>query len=273
MLEATDYLIIFLLGSFGGFLSGFLGVGGGIVYVPILDYFLLKLGLHDDLLVKCILANSLFTIIFSGSVASYKQYRIGNFFPKAIVQTALPGIITVLLTTYLIRNGSWYSREVFNYVFAAMLLIIAVRMFTTKPKDDGGAEQIISTGQYGITGFFTGIVTALSGLGGGVLMTPVFSDIFKQNIKKASSIANGVIPLLAVAVGIYNLSGEPAVKVHDWQIGYIVLPVVFPLILAAFVFAPLGVKASQKASQYVIHFIFAFFVTLVFIKTMFVILT
>src|SRR5262245_19479412 len=124
MLGPTDYIIIFLLGSLGGFISGFLGVGGGIVYIPILDFFLMKMGLTDEALVKGILANSLFTIIFSGLVSSYKQYRSGNFFPKEIMQTALPGVITAVLVTWLIHAGSWYSKEVFNYVFACMLFII-----------------------------------------------------------------------------------------------------------------------------------------------------
>ena len=73
MLEITDYVLLFLLGSFGAFVAGFLGVGGGIIYIPILQHFLSKLNLPDDILVKAILANSLFVIIFSGSVATYKQ--------------------------------------------------------------------------------------------------------------------------------------------------------------------------------------------------------
>ena len=93
MLAYSDFIILFLRGSVGAFLSGFLGVGGGIVYIPILDYFLSKLGFSDDNLVKAILANSLFTIIFSGSVSSYKQYKLGNFYPREIFYTAITGVL------------------------------------------------------------------------------------------------------------------------------------------------------------------------------------
>ena len=266
MLETLDYFTIFLLGSIGGFLSGFLGVGGGIIYIPILNYYLTKMGLYGDDLVKGLLANSLFTIIFSGGIASYKQYKSGNFFPKQIIETAIPGIASVLITTYIIRNGSWYTATIFNYVFATMLLIIALRMFS-KSKPQIGVEKDATKMQYRVTGFLTGIITALSGLGGGVVMTPVFTDVFKQNIKKASSISNGVIPLFAIVVGIYNLSGAPANKIHEWQIGYIVFPVVIPMIFAALVFAPIGVNVSHKTSQKIIRIVFATFVSLVFIKT------
>lgn len=270
MLNLTDVLIIFLLGSLGGFLSGFLGVGGGIVYVPILDYFLGKMGLNNDGLVKAILANSLFTIIFSGSVSSYKQYKLGNFYPKEILYTAITGMFSAVGMTLLIKSGNWYSRTVFSYCFAALLLIIALRMFSKRKVQIQGSEAYTKPTRYSITGFGAGIITAMSGLGGGVVMTPMFTDWMKLDIKKASSISNGVIPFFAVAVGLLNLTAD-APMVSDWQIGYIVFPVVLPMIAATFVFAPMGVKVSQHASQDAIRITFATFVSIVFIKTVYTI--
>ncbi len=267
MLDYTDFFILFFLGSIGAFLSGFLGVGGGIVYIPILDYFLGKLGLSDDNLVKAILANSLFTIIFSGSVSSYKQYRIGNFYPKEILFTATTGAVTAVLMTMLIKSGTWYSKSVFNYVFATMLLVIAVRMFLLSNPSYTEEKQVKPISYY-ITGFFAGIITAMSGLGGGVVMTPTFTDVFKINIKKASAISNGVIPLFAIAVGVLNLSTPATQQVSDWQVGFIVFPVVIPMILSTFLFAPLGVITAQKANQKVIRMVFATFVSIVFVKTL-----
>ena len=267
MLDYTDFIILFFLGSIGAFLSGFLGVGGGIVYIPILDFFLGKLGLSDDNLVKAILANSLFTIVFSGSVSSYKQYRIGNFYPKEILFTAATGAVTAVLMTMLIKSGTWYNKSVFNYVFATMLLVIAVRMFLLSNPSNTEEKQVKPISYY-ITGFFAGIITAMSGLGGGVVMTPTFTDVFKINIKKASAISNGVIPLFANAVGVLNLSTPATQQVSDWQVGFIVFPVVIPMILSTFLFAPIGVMAAQKVNQKVIRMVFATFVSIVFVKTL-----
>jgi uncharacterized membrane protein YfcA len=271
VLDTLDYVIIFLLGSVGGFLSGFLGVGGGIVYIPILDYYLSKMGLQNDDLVKAILANSLFTIIFSGSVSSYKQYKLGNFYPKEILLTAIPGVVTALVMTMLIKSGTWYNKEIFNVVFACMLLVVALRMLLAKPQTTIETTPVKAIG-YNLTGFFAGIITAMSGLGGGVVMTPIFTDVMKQDIKKASSISNGVIPVFAIAVGVLNLSSTFHQQVSTWQLGYIVFPVVLPMIAATFVFAPLGVRASQSAPQQLVRAIFATFVSMVFIKTLYAIL-
>ncbi len=265
-MEFSDYIILALFGSLGAFISGFLGVGGGIIYIPVLDYFLNKAGMQNDVLVKGILANSLFTIIFSGSVSSFKQYKVGNFFPKQIIQTALPGMLSAFVITYLIKNGTWYSKEIFNLVFASMLLVIVLRLFGSKSKEHLQSDTEMPIWNYSITGFFAGIITAFSGLGGGVVMTPVFTDILHQPIKKASSIANGVIPLFAIVLGIYNLWDEPTQHINNWQIGYIVLPVVLPLILSTFIFAPIGVKVAQKTPQNIIRYVFASFASIVLIK-------
>ena len=272
-MEFYDYILLGIFGSVGAFLSGLLGVGGGIIYIPVLDYFLTKSGMHSDMLVKGILANSLFTIIFSGSVSSYKQFRIGNFYPKQIFQTAIPGMLTAIFITWLIKTGTWYSKTTFNYVFASMLLLIVIRLFFGNKQNNDEQAPEAESWKYGFTGLFAGVITAFSGLGGGVVMTPVFTDLLKQSIKKASSISNGVIPFFAIIIGIYNLNDVPDFRISEWQVGYIVFPVIVPMILATFIFAPLGVKVSHNTSQKTIRGVFASFVGIVLIKLLYEIFT
>ena len=112
--------------------------------------------------------------------------------------------------TMLIKSGTWYNKSVFNYVFASMLLFIALRLFLKKAQVPNKSDIIKPLGYY-ITGFIAGIVTAMSGLGGGLVMTPAFTDLLKMDIKKASAISNGVIPFFALAVGLLNLS-TPSIK-------------------------------------------------------------
>jgi len=264
-----DFLIMTLFGCMGGFLAGYLGVGGGIIFVPILDIFLSKIGLEGDVLVKAILANSLFAVIFSGSVSSFKQYRMGNFFLKQVVQTAIPGMFTALFMTYLIKSGTWYQKSEFNIVFASILAIIFVRMFFGKSHLHLDKKEEAKPLHYRITGFFSGFITALSGLGGGIFMTPIIGELLKQDIRKASSISNGVIPFFSIAIGIYNLMGTPPKMVSDLQVGFIIFPVVLPLILGIFVCAPIGVRLSQQSSQKLVRTVFATFVCLTLIKLLY----
>lgn len=269
MLEISDFIILALAGCVGGFLSGFLGVGGGIIYVPILDYFLSKYFTNSSEIVKAVLANSLFTILFSATIASYKQYRLGNFYLKEITLTAIPGIVTVVAIHTLINHGNWYSRKTFLWFFLIMLLFVVVKMFLSKAKNTEQEVAAAPNFKYYFTGGFAGIVTAMSGLGGGVIMTPIFTEWLKINIKKASAISTGVIPAFAFVVGVLNLNEVPETQISQWQMGFIIFPVVLPLILATFVFAPLGVKMAQKSNSKTIQITFASFASLILLKVIY----
>ncbi len=270
-LSLVDYLLLLGLGSLGSFLAGFLGVGGGIIYVPILDYFLWKMGYRDEELVKAILANSLFTIIFAGLISLYNQYKLRNFFPKQILLAAIPAAIGVVLVTWFISIGTWYSKIAFNFVFSSFLLFILIRIFVTRNSsvvDDKESKMHY----YSIAGFFTGVISALSGLGGGVILTPAIVEVLKQPMKKAISISNGVIPVLAVAVTVFNLNREPSMHVSDMQMGYIVFPLVVPMLASSFIFAKKGVILSHNTPARVIKIVFSSFAFIVLLKNIYEIL-
>ncbi len=259
MLSPTDFLTIAILGCAGGFISGLLGVGGGIVFIPILQFYLERSGVQDPELVNFILANSLFVIIFSGLVISRKQYRMGNLHPKPIIYTALPGMITCIAMTWLIEQGTWYDKKTFNIIFLCLLVPFAVRMLFNKKNDDNQNEVLPRGWVFSITGFFTGIVTSLSGLGGGIVMVPVFTDVLRVRIKTATSISTGTIPFFALPIGIYYMQATCLTPLDSWQQGYVVFPLVLPLILSVLVMAPLGVRTAHKVSPAVLRVTFALF--------------
>lgn len=264
-----DITLFLLAGAVGGFLSGLLGIGGGIIFIPILDFVFKRYGFHDGETVKFILANSLFIIVFTGIGNSVKQYRIKNFFPLQIVFTALPAIVSALFTTYLIQAGTWYSKEKFNIVFLALLAPLIFRMLYTRKKVPVAGEAEAKNYQYSLVGFFTGFVTALSGLGGGVIMVPTFTDILKTDIKKATSISAGVVSLIAFAIVAKYLITTPTHPVPLPHLGYVVYPVALPIIAGTLLSVGFGVSVSQKAPSPLIKTIFALFSLLVMAKVVY----
>lgn len=270
-LSLFDYVLLLGLGSLGSFLAGFLGVGGGIIYVPILDYFLLKMGYRDQELVRAILANSLFTIIFAGLISLYNQYKVQNFYPKEILLAAVPASAGVLFITWLISIGTWYSKIAFNFVFCFLLFFILLRMFVNRKKIVND-NAIVKPFCYSLVGLFTGVISALSGLGGGVILTPTISDLMNQPVKKSISISNGVIPALAIAASILNLNQRPEQMVNAFQVGYIVFPLVIPMLASSFIFARQGVRLSHNTSSGKIKITFATFASIVLFKNIYEIL-
>lgn len=265
MLEISDFVIIALFGAIGAFISGLLGVGGGIIFIPILDYYLQKAGIFGTELVKFTLANSFFVILFAGMIISLKQYRSDNFFLKPVIYTAIPGVVTSYIMTRLILEGNWYQQNQFKTVFLLMLIPMTIRMFMRKDHIIVSHKAMPAWPIFSITGFFTGIITSLSGLGGGILMVPVFSDLLKLPIKTATSISTGVIPIFTLVLIIPYMNAHAAI-INPYQCGYIVFSLVAPLILSVIIISPLGVKTAHQMKSNHLRIIFASVASIIILK-------
>lgn len=87
------FLELALLGLCSGFLAGLLGVGGGMVLVPFLTYFLDKRGIGPDLAVKMAIATAMATIVFT-SISSLRAHHGRGAVRWDIVRSLAPGIVT-----------------------------------------------------------------------------------------------------------------------------------------------------------------------------------
>lgn len=265
MPEWTDIALLLMAGAFGGFLSGLLGVGGGIIFIPILDVVLTQYGIAEEE-VKFILANSLAVIIFTGTFNSYRQYKAGNFFPRYILYTALPGILTVLLGSWLITLGNWYDKKTFNIVFAVVLIPGVIRMFWAN-REPSDAREHIPPSRFSAVGAVTGIFTAFSGLGGGLVMIPAFVNILKLEMKKAVSVSAGVVPFFALPSVLYYMTQKPIQEgIALNHTGFLIYPIVIPMIIGSLVTVPIGVKLGHSIPPAKAKMVFAVFVVLVLIK-------
>jgi len=146
-----------------------------------------------------------------------------------------------------------------------MLVPMTYRMFTQKEKQTTEFKDFPSWRVFSVTGFFTGIITSLSGLGGGILMVPVFSDFLKLPIKVATSISTGVIPIFTVVLCIPYMLAHPTI-VYNYQLGFVVLPLVAPLILSVLFVSPFGVRIAQLMKPLQLRIIFACISSLIIIK-------
>ena len=270
MPDILQVILLLLTGAAGGFMSGLLGVGGGIIFVPVIDYYLQKQGINGHLLVNLILANSLATIVFTGATGSVKQFKLGNYYPREIAFTTLGGIITSLSVSYLIATTTFYSKGIFNIMFALMLLVLIVRML--KNQKEAVVEGILPSHwtllHYSLVGAVTGCATALSGLGGGLVMVPVFNQLLRLNLKTSTSISTGVITFLVLPITIYYAMQQlPYGVILPLQLGWLNGQIILPIAIGSVFFTQLGVKASHTMKTTKIKIIFMIFALLVLSKT------
>ncbi len=268
MFSLYDLLILFLVGSTGGVLAGLLGIGGGLVYVVAFTYFLQRFELGSVELVKFIVSNSIFAVFFAGLSATIKQIRNKNFYFREVIITAGPGIAGALIISYLIVNFDWYSRDKFSILIILLLAVLGFRMFRQGSKKGGTViRDDLPAKSYLTSGFFSGTLSALSGLGGGIILIPVLSGFMRLNIRMASSISLGIMPFYTLAMSIfYALAhGSPVINI-PLTIGYIILPMAIPLAIGVVIFAPVGVYLAQKIPGAIIRVLFAIVIVVVMIE-------
>ena len=254
-MDYLDLALAFFFGIVGGTLSGLLGVGGGIIFIPVFDWLFKQKGIVGEELIRLMLANSFLAILFSGISSSWKHQKMGTFYPKEIFTIAVPAMITGSGLSYLITTQEWYKDIYFKGVFIAVILVTLCRL-RVSGKKEVQQERDYSILRFVLIGCATGVISAFSGLGGGVAMIPLLTLIMHQDMKKASGISIGVIPIMILPfLVIYGLQ-TPEIQ-YTGGVGYLQFLIVLPVVLGILVGSPLGVSIAKRIDSKQLKAIFA----------------
>lgn len=267
-METYHIILLLLVGISGGILAGFLGVGGGLVFVPALTIYFRSLNLDcsENQFILLVIANSVFLTFLTSLVASLKQKQANNFYLKDVLALAIPGTIVSLLISYFIADADWFDKKFFGKVFIFMLIPMILKLVLNK-KNPANSVEKQNMNLILIIGFLTGIIAALSGLGGGILIVPVFVGFLNYSMKKAGSVSVGSICLKSLALFIFYLFQNPTKSLDiPFSVGFIAFSVILAIFPGILIGAPIGVKLSHKVQPKIIKILFAVFFILVVIK-------
>jgi uncharacterized membrane protein YfcA len=256
-MEWYEWILLPLVGAAGGFLAGLLGVGGGLIFIPLLTMLFERLGLPGAEVVKFTLANSIFLVVCSGLAGIYRLRKTGDWDWRRSLSTGIPGAASSVFFTWLIQQGDWYNKERFQIVFLGFLLISVGNMLFGKQIKDAGIEEKRGSVKESLVGLLAGMVVAFSGLGGGVVMVPLFRMFLHMPMQRATALSLSIIPMLGLpSVAKYILgSGIPSLPVaHS---GYFVWPYAIPMAAGVLIFASVGMKTARKLPETTVRIIFA----------------
>lgn len=242
-------------GLFSGLLAGLLGVGGGIVIVPVLFHVLPWFGVPEATQMKVAVATSLSTIIPTSIISARRHFARGTMDVPLLRALAVPMFLGALLGTWLavVLKG-----PVLSGIFAAVALVVAVNMgfsgldWRLRERMPGGAARA------GIGGGI-GAFSAVMGIGGGTLGVPVLG-MFGAPIRAAvaTSSAFGLIIAVPATLGLVLAGiGEPGRP--PFSAGWVSL-VGFALIAPASIIAtPWGVALAHSIPPLLLKRLFAVF--------------
>lgn len=229
-----------LTGAVTGVVAGLLGVGGGLIVVPVLSSLFELQHLPTEATLHMALGTSLGTIIFTSLSSTRAHHRRGTV-DWSIVKRITPGI---LLGSFL---GGWFAARmgtsVLKAVFAVFLLVVAFQMISgKKPRPTRVLPRTIGTTS---AGALIGVISGLVGIGGGSMSVP-FLVWCNVEVRRAvgSSAAIG-FPIAVAGVLSYMLNGLGVSTGVPHTFGYVHLPALAGVALASTLTAPIGARLAS----------------------------
>jgi uncharacterized protein len=237
----ASILLLYLgFGALAGVLAGLLGIGGGLVLVPILIFSFGQQGFPGDHIMHLALGTSMASIIFT-SVSSFLAHHRRGAVQWAIVRQITPGILLgTFLGSFLAARLTTVHLKIFFIIF---LYIVAVQMLTGK-KPKPSRQMPGRLGMFAV-GNGIGAMSSLVGIGGGTMSVP-FMIWCNVTVHRAIGTSAAIgFPIAVAGASGYILNGSMVGGLPSYSLGYVYLPALAGLVAASMLTAPLGVRLAH----------------------------
>lgn len=263
-----DILILILSGAAVGFLSSFFGIGGGSLIVPTLYT------LFPSLPPSAVISISLGTIFINSSINTIRFIKLKLTPGKTVFITFL---ITCTIGAF---SGSQIvssiDKDLAKRIIALTLFIIVAKLFLGKKSEDHTSEHKDEPLKLGVTGLSGSLLSSLTGLGGGIIFTPMFLSVVKLPLKKIpaySNLAMLVANLIGVLPHLFSPLDSRSLGLGDIFnssfIGSVNISMILILSASAFFTSKIGIKYNNSVSSQTKKYLLASLILILAIKMSF----
>ncbi len=239
-----------LFGGVVGLVSGLVGVGGGIVMVPLL-YLLLDHPEWSAILVpaqyQAVVAHatSLFVIVPTAVAGLLAYHRSG----LVAWRVALPMAATAVLAAMLgVQVAVRLPPEALKAAFGLFLMASGLNLLRASHKEVSPLEAPRASLLVAVVGgLLIGFITSLLGVGGGIVAIPILIYLVRLDIRKVAATSLGIVVFSALtAACTYGVAGWHHPQLPPGSAGYIFLPAGLALLPGAVLTARWGAKLNQR---------------------------
>ncbi len=254
-LELLTFCIsVLATGAVAGVLGGLLGIGGGLILVPVLFELIQYLGADEATAVRSAIATSLATVVVTGTRSSLSHHRRGSLDFRQVRSWA-PGIILGALLGAEVANR--IDTSILITAFALLTALLAVNMAFGLSEWDSRVPSGRLTRVAG--GGIVGLVSAMLGVGVAGLGVPLMT-LFSIPVRQAVAAAALMGSMAAVPATVrFVLGGWGLPDLAPWSFGYVNLLGFTLIVSMTLLTAPLGVAIAHRYSQVMVKRVFATF--------------
>lgn len=255
-------LIYLLAGAFAGLLGGLLGVGGGLIIVPVLVFSFQAQHFAPEVLTHMAVGTSLATIIFT-SISSVKAHHEHQAVRWQLVKAIAPGIVLGTMVGATVAH--LLPGRILQLIIGGFAILMGLQMGSGwQPGTKDGTPRPLP-GAAGLAGGggLIGLASAIFGIGGGSLTVPWLNlHGVRMQEAVATSSACGLAIALSGSLG-FVLTGLQTAHLPPQSLGYIYLPAFIGISISSVLFARVGAKLAHRLPAATLKKIFALLLIIV----------
>ena len=246
------FLLLVVLGIFAGLLSGFFGIGSGVILVPAYFFLFNFLNFPAEIIPLLATGTSMTTMVLVIPNAAFTHYFNSNVNLEIVKKMFVFVFCFTIFARYIALQMESVTLQLIiaiSLVIAAFQVAIDVKPKKITPEINFVELALVSCG--------IGLITSLVGIGGGILMVPYFT--FRGlSMREAIGTSSVMGFFIATSGSIGGLLFAPkGSESINWMIGSAYLPAVLIVGLSSIYFAKMGAKISNKTSSKNLRLAFA----------------
>ncbi|MEX0685049.1 MAG: sulfite exporter TauE/SafE family protein [Balneolales bacterium] len=253
-------IILVLFGLVAGILAGMLGIGGGIIFAPVLFYMFEDQGLQDPELWA--IGSSLFCTMSSSLSGTLKHMQMKNIYFNESIKVAVFGVFGTIVGKA-IATSPYFSQQIYIILFSLLMIYTGINFllkalnweFSVQYREDSESIQWPQGLKIGAGG---GIVASLAGVGGGIVLVPMMNLYYKLSFPKTVSISEYAIILISFSGALQMALEAPETGgISSYTLGYVDFGTSFAMVIGAIFGANLGAWLHNRVNLSYLQILFA----------------